>query len=219
MWEVLGPGLQDVPLHGPWQAVHSGAVFTPERLVWRTAHSCCLAWRSTVSQVLAELVLKKRLPWTKPVSASVDLAGACQTNLPAARDGLPWSGGARSPFPAVTWWRPPWHRFDVHFKPAGTFQCLEDRVMLTWELNSGSWKSSVLRCERTGLRGEQPWQRHAGNFSLGQYLRTCFRSWAKSRLQWKGFYAWRITTHTQVLHRCITVHLQAAQCWYQTDLT
>lgn len=59
MREVLGLGLQDVPLHGPEQAAHCGAGFAPKRLVWRRAHSCCPAQRSAVSQVLAELVLKK----------------------------------------------------------------------------------------------------------------------------------------------------------------
>jgi len=52
------------------------------------------------------------------------------------------------------------------------------------DLGAGLWALEEFSSswERTLLHGEQPWQRHAGNFSAGQYLLTCFRSWAKSWL-------------------------------------
>lgn len=35
--EVLGLGLDAVPVHGPRQAAHCGSVFPPQRPAWRTA--------------------------------------------------------------------------------------------------------------------------------------------------------------------------------------
>lgn len=65
LWSVrdeLGPGLKDIPLHGPWQAIPCEAIFAPKKLAWGTARSCIPAQKSAVSRVLAELVLKKWLP-------------------------------------------------------------------------------------------------------------------------------------------------------------
>lgn len=87
--EVLGPGLQIVPLHGPWQAVCSGACVedSPQLLPSVEVNSFSGSCRASTEETTAMSM------WTKIVFTSVDLAGSCQTCLQL---GTACHGGPRS---------------------------------------------------------------------------------------------------------------------------